>query len=151
MYTFLFFYGYIIISLCNRVMDLHRFFGADSVARSNCIIFPSVTELALNDKQCGKRSTSKRNNTQRIANGVYVFLGYTVNILGILLLTWINFHRSMDISEVKYTFEMLTVHGQQHTFSTHDRMFFLKYWRFWDRRYLDLMGTWTLNVFLYCK
>ena len=45
--------------------------------------------------------------------------------------------------EVKLTFEMLTVRGQQHSFSTHERMFLWKCQSFWDRKYLDLRGIRT--------
>ena len=43
--------------------------------------------------------------------------------------------------EVKLTFEMLTVRGQQHSFSTHERVFLWKCQRFWDRKCLDLRET----------
>ena len=33
----------------------------------------------------------------------------------------------MDIFVAKLTNEMLTVHGQQHSFSTHERMFLWKF------------------------
>ena len=44
------------------------------------------------------------------------------------------------ISEIKLIFEMLTVCGQQHWFSTHERMFLWKCRRFRDRKCLDLRG-----------
>ena len=45
------------------------------------------------------------------------------------------------ISEVKLTFEMLTVRGQQHSFSTHERVFLWKCQSFRNRKCLDLRGT----------
>ena len=46
---------------------------------------------------------------------------------------------------------MLTVHGQQHSFSTHEQMFLWKCQSFWDRKCLDLRGTRTPNLLLtYC-
>ena len=47
------------------------------------------------------------------------------------------------IFEVKLTFEMLTVRGQQHSSSTPERMFLWKCQSFWDRKCLDLRGTRT--------
>ena len=53
--------------------------------------------------------------------------------------------------KVNLTFEMLTVHGQQHSFSTHEQMFLWKCQSFCDRKCLDLRGTRTPNLFLtYC-
>ena len=45
------------------------------------------------------------------------------------------------IFEVMLTFEILTVHGQQHSFSNHKRRFFRKCRRFWDRKCIHLRGT----------
>ena len=42
---------------------------------------------------------------------------------------------------------MLTVHGQQHSFSTHERVFLGKCQSLWDRKYLDLRGTRTPPTF----
>ena len=50
------------------------------------------------------------------------------------------------IFEVKLTFELLTVHRQQHSFSTHKRMFLWKCRSFRDRKCLDLRGTRTPNL-----
>ena len=47
----------------------------------------------------------------------------------------------IDIFEVKLPFEMSTVCGQQHSFSTHERVFLWKSQSFWDRKCLDLRGT----------
>ena len=57
--------------------------------------------------------------------------------------------------EVKLTFDMLTVLGQQHSFSTHEQMFLWKCQKFWDRKCLDLRGTEysllrTLLLSLFC-
>ena len=49
----------------------------------------------------------------------------------------------VSIFEVKLTFKMLTVRRQQHSFSTHKRMFLWKCQSFWDRKWLDLRGTRT--------
>ena len=46
----------------------------------------------------------------------------------------------MDGFEVKLTFEMLTVRGQQHSFSTQERVFLWKCQSFWDRKCLNLRG-----------
>ena len=43
--------------------------------------------------------------------------------------------------EVKLTFEMLTMRGQQHSFSTHGRVFFWKCQSFRDRKCIDLSGA----------
>ena len=71
------------------------------------------------------------------------------------------FEEYLNIFEVKLTFEMLAAHGQQHTFSTHERIFLWKCQSFWDRKCLDLKGTSTpslqihvecsnyLNVYIY--
>ena len=50
------------------------------------------------------------------------------------------------IFEVNLTFDMLTVRGQQHSFSTHERVFLWKCQSFWDRKCLDLRGTRTPNL-----
>ena len=47
----------------------------------------------------------------------------------------------IDTFEVKLTFDFSTVHGQQHSFSTHERMLFWKCQSFWNRYSLDLRGT----------
>ena len=44
----------------------------------------------------------------------------------------------IDIFEVKFAFDMLTLRGQQHSFSTHERVFLWKCQSFWDRKCLDL-------------
>ena len=55
------------------------------------------------------------------------------------------------IFEVKLTFEMLTVHGQQHSFSTHERVFLWKCQRFWDRKWFDLRRTRTPNLRIHAE
>ena len=55
--------------------------------------------------------------------------------------TWLN--SICYIFEVKLTFEMLIVRRQQHSFSTHGRVFLWKWQSFWDRKCLDLRGTRT--------
>ena len=44
------------------------------------------------------------------------------------------------------SFEMSTVRGQQHSFSTHGRVFLRKWQRFWDRKYLNPGGSRTPNL-----
>ena len=56
-----------------------------------------------------------------------------------------------DIFEVKLTFEMLTVRGQQHSFLTHKRVFLWKCQYFWDRKCLDLRGTRTPNLRIHAE
>ena len=51
----------------------------------------------------------------------------------------------IDIFGVKLTFDMLTVRGQQHSFSTHERVQLWMCQSFWDRKCLDLRGTRTPN------
>ena len=46
---------------------------------------------------------------------------------------------------------MLTVRGQQHSLSTHERVFSWKCQRFWDRKCLDLRGTRTPNLRIHAK
>ena len=46
----------------------------------------------------------------------------------------------IDIFEVKLTFEMLTVRGQHHSFSTYERVSLRKCQSFWDRKCLDRGG-----------
>ena len=53
--------------------------------------------------------------------------------------------------EVKLTFEMLTVRGRQHSFSTHEWMFLWKCQRFWDKKSLDLQGTRTPNLRIHAE
>ena len=53
------------------------------------------------------------------------------------MLFCVNFHFEC-ISEVKLTFEMLTACGEQHSFSTRERMFLWKCHNFWDRNF----STW---------
>ena len=48
--------------------------------------------------------------------------------------------------EVKLTFEILTLRGQQHSFSTREEMFLWKCQSFLCRKYLDLRGTRTPNL-----
>ena len=55
------------------------------------------------------------------------------------------------IVEVKLTFEMLTVHGQQHSFSTHERVFLWKCQSVWDRKCLDPRGTRTPNLRIHAE
>ena len=52
----------------------------------------------------------------------------------------------IDIFKVKLTFEMLTVRGQQHSFSRQERVFLRKCQSFRDRKCLDLRGTQTPNL-----
>ena len=56
---------------------------------------------------------------------------------------------SGGIDILKLAFEMLTVRGQQHSFSTHERMFLWKCQSFWDRKCLDLRGTRTPNLLIH--
>ena len=56
-----------------------------------------------------------------------------------------------SIFEVKLTFDMLTVRGQQHSFSTHGRVFLWKCQSFWDRKCLDLRGTRTPNLRIHAE
>ena len=51
----------------------------------------------------------------------------------------------------KLTFEMLTVRGKQHSFSTHERMFMWKCQSFSDRKCLDLRGTRTPNLRIHAE
>ena len=51
----------------------------------------------------------------------------------------------------KLTFEMITVRGQQHSFSTHERLFLWKCQRFWDRKRLDLRGNRTPNLRIHAE
>ena len=44
----------------------------------------------------------------------------------------------IDIFKVNLTFDMLTVRRQQHSFSTHERVFLWKCKSFWDRKCLSL-------------
>ena len=53
----------------------------------------------------------------------------------------------IDVFDIKVTFEMLTARGQQHSFSTHERMFLWKYQSFWDRKCLDLRGGLEPSIF----
>ena len=46
---------------------------------------------------------------------------------------------------------MLTVRGQQHSFSTHEQVFLWKCHRFWDRKWLDLRGTRTPNLRIHAE
>ena len=46
---------------------------------------------------------------------------------------------------------MLTVRGQQHSFSTHERVFLWKCQSFWDRKCLDLRGTQTPNLRIHAE
>ena len=62
-----------------------------------------------------------------------------------------NENAGFIIFEVKLTFELLTVHGQQHSFSTHERMFLWKCQSFWDRKCLDLRGTRTPKFRIYAE
>ena len=73
----------------------------------------------------------------------------SIKILGWIYLSIPKFQRcsssswslGMDIFEVK-----LTVRGQQHSFSTHERVFLWKCQSFWDRKCLDLRGARTPNL-----
>ena len=56
-----------------------------------------------------------------------------------------------DIFEVKLTFDMLTLRVQQHSFSTHERVFLWKCQSFWDRKCLDLRGTRTPNFRIHAE
>ena len=58
---------------------------------------------------------------------------------------------SIDIFEVKLTFEMLTVCGQQHSFSTQERVLLWKCQSFWDRKCLHLRGTRTPKLWIHAK
>ena len=55
------------------------------------------------------------------------------------------------ICEVTLTFELLTVRGQQHSFSTQERMFLWKCQSFWDRKCLDRGGTRTANLRIHAE
>ena len=56
-----------------------------------------------------------------------------------------------DIFQVKLTFEILTVRGHQHSFSTHERVFLWKCQRFWDRKCLNLRRTRTPNLRIHAE
>ena len=56
-----------------------------------------------------------------------------------------------DIFEVRLTFDMLTVRGQRHAFSTHERVFLWKCQRFWDRKCLDLRGARAPNLRIHAE
>ena len=55
------------------------------------------------------------------------------------------------VFEVKLTFEMLTLRGQQHSFSVHERVFLWKCQNFWDKKSLDLRGTRTPNLRIHAE
>ena len=65
--------------------------------------------------------------------------------------TGVNLKRSTYIFEVNLTFEMLAVRGQQHSFSTHERVFLWKWQSFWNRKCLDLRGTRTINLRIHAE
>ena len=79
------------------------------------------------------------------------FWNFLINIIGYFMtirfldkwhgLTQLS-HQIFLIFEVMLTLEMLSVRGQQHSFSTHERVFMWKWkcQRFWDRKCLDLGG-----------
>ena len=52
---------------------------------------------------------------------------------------------------VKLTFGMLTVRGQQRSFSTHERIFLWNCQSFWDRKCLDMRGTRTPNLRIHAE
>ena len=56
-----------------------------------------------------------------------------------------------DIFEVKLKFGMLTVRGQQHSYSTHKLVFLWKCQSFWDRKYLDLRATLYPNLRIHAE
>ena len=62
------------------------------------------------------------------------------------LLTKFNFNPRKDTFVVKSTFELLTVCGQQHSFSNHERMFFWKCWNLLYRKCLNLRWTRIPNL-----
>ena len=66
-----------------------------------------------------------------------------------LISTFVN--GGIDIFEVKLTFEMLTVRGQQHSFSTYGWMFLWKCQSFWDRKCLHLRGNQTPNLRIHAE
>ena len=57
----------------------------------------------------------------------------------------------LDMFEVKLIFYMLTVRGQQYSFSTHERVLLWKCQRFWDRKCLDLRGTRNPNLRIHAE
>ena len=77
----------------------------------------------------------------------YVHMGISVQIriTGNLFTVYIYIYIYV-YTEVKLTFEMLTVRGQQHSFSTHERVFLWKCQSYWDRKCVDLRGTRTPNL-----
>ena len=58
---------------------------------------------------------------------------------------------SLIFFKVKFTFEMLTLRGQQHSISTHERMFLWKCQSFGDRECLDLRGTRNPNLWIHAE
>ena len=62
-----------------------------------------------------------------------------------------RWNRSITIFEVKLTFEKFTVHGQQHSFSTHGWVFLWKCQSFWDRKCLDLRTTRTPSLRIHAE
>ena len=63
----------------------------------------------------------------------------------------INIYIYLYIYKVKLTFELLIVRGQQHSFSTHERMLLWKCQSFWDRKCLDLRGTRAPNLRIHAE
>ena len=55
------------------------------------------------------------------------------------------------IFEVKLTFERLTAHGQQYSFSTHERMFMWKCQSYWHRKSLNLRWARTPNLRIHAE
>ena len=68
----------------------------------------------------------------------FVFMPYALTISAIRAMHLLS--RGVDIFKVKYTIEILTVRGQQQSFSTNVRMFLWMCQSFWDRKCLDLRG-----------
>ena len=64
---------------------------------------------------------------------------------------WLWWYRYFWSKVNIWTFEMLTVHGQQHSFSTHERVFLGKCQSFWNRKCLDLRETRTPNLWIHAE
>ena len=102
-----------------------------------------IWQLSLRLSSANKRRLDNfekkmENNNKRKKSGL-------LQSLGCLIIIYIY------IFEVKLTFEMLTARGQQHSFSTQERVFLWKCQSFWARECLDLRGTRTPNLRIHAE
>ena len=111
-------------------------------ARTTSFIFDTRTDVLVKVSECLRQKMSRPERDPNLR----MHADYSNHLRHLLFHVLNTGSGDIDIFEVKLTFEMCTVCGQQCSFLTHKRMFLWKCERFGDRKCLDLRGTRISNL-----